>query len=762
MDRSAGRTAPHLPAELRLRILSFLPPNELALSGRLSSKEAAQHFSEPHHGTATLTQPLPGYVAAGQGDDGTGAALRSTRAQGSMSDFVRCFEGAQLAMKQLTLQQKLHLLHTAAASGCEANVEFAWQLLQPHVFPELLQSEHYRGRFRCGWRALNSMPDAGSVAVASGLAHLLPSLAQRCPGLLHAGRTLEAAARHCDLAGLQAAWEAVEPHLQSSVRYDEAEMAARLGYPRTYEGATRMDYPAGVWRRVMAEAAVSPGPDALPKMEWVLSKGRGSSVPVEHAGVCGAAAATGDMSRLQWLRDKGFPWGTAATLAALLQDASLAFIERLEEEGGYLPAAGDAEAWGSPEVAIAAAASARDSTAKLQLLADRGAKLGRVDWARAVEAAAGQGNLEAVQQLVQCWRDGQAVPLPCEALFSALASAHRPTAAWLRQAGCGVYCNFLSRAAVQGDLEGFRWLLELGVTWDPDEGRSIHYWPSHSVSDSRRLVEAVQLLAARSPWREATQNGGLQQLLEYAAAAGHPWSVWRALRELLPAAAGDAGASGAAVRDGSVPGAEGEDGGVSGGAALDGGVSGAACSDAGDGGASGGAAGEGGVPGGAAGDGGASGGAAGNTSASGGAARDAGVCLVAACEAASAGCEATLEALVGMGMLERYGEGLAASWYISAAQNGDRGTLACLVRLGVPMGWGLLVEALKRGTALPGLRWLVEQGAPLDRTGVIDTLGALKGYYTEYVHPCNGWQVRHAVEDWFRAYLGLRPIRRHG
>ncbi len=58
------------------------------------------------------------------------------------------------------------------------------------------------------------MPDVGSAAVASGLARRLPSLAQRCTGLLDPVRTMEAAAIHCDLAGLQAEWEVVGQRLQ--------------------------------------------------------------------------------------------------------------------------------------------------------------------------------------------------------------------------------------------------------------------------------------------------------------------------------------------------------------------------------------------------------------------------------------------------------------------------------------------------------------------------------------------------------------------
>ncbi len=106
----------HVPSALQLHILSLLPPNERALSGRLVSPDAAAALSGPEHCTASPSQPLPPHavpwaVAAGQ-------------------QHVR----------QLPFRHKLQLLCTAAASGSEVNLEVALALLQPSIFPELLQS----------------------------------------------------------------------------------------------------------------------------------------------------------------------------------------------------------------------------------------------------------------------------------------------------------------------------------------------------------------------------------------------------------------------------------------------------------------------------------------------------------------------------------------------------------------------------------------------------------------------------------------------
>lgn len=117
----------------------------------------------------------------------------------------------------------------------------------------------------------------------------------------------------------------------------------------------------------------------------------------------------------------------------------------------------------------------------------------------------------------------------------------------------------------------------------------------------------------------------------------------------------------------------------------------------------------------------------------------------AACDAASSGCEATLEALVGMGVLQEHGAGLARQWYVDAAANGDRGTLECLVRLKVPLGEGVLVGAADRGAPLAALHWLVAQGVPLAEWEKAAIARGLQ----------RGAQPRTARDAWLQGLVGL-------
>ncbi len=87
-------------------------------------------------------------------------------------------------------------------------------------------------------------------------------------------------------------------------------------------------------------------------------------------------------------------------LAAVLRHADLGFIVQMQQEGGYLPPADDA-CWSSVSLASDAAASARDSAAKLSWLAGRGGEVGKVE---TVRAAVRPGNLEALQLAVRHWR----------------------------------------------------------------------------------------------------------------------------------------------------------------------------------------------------------------------------------------------------------------------------------------------------------------------------------------------------------------------
>ncbi len=168
-----------LPIDIILDILQLLPPQELACNGRLACKAAARRFSQPAECTVRLSIPMNPHVA-------------------------QCWrEGAQAGLAQLPFTRKMALLPTAAGSGCVANLEAAWALVEPDLAPELLPPDEPR-RYAYMWRWYRSRGggDAASAAAAAGHLHLLPWILEH--GLpLDPKCVLAAAAPHGDLAALQ-------------------------------------------------------------------------------------------------------------------------------------------------------------------------------------------------------------------------------------------------------------------------------------------------------------------------------------------------------------------------------------------------------------------------------------------------------------------------------------------------------------------------------------------------------------------------------
>ncbi len=528
----------------------------------------------------------------------------------------------------------------------------------------------------------------GAAAAASGLVRLLPSLEQRCPGLLDPGSTLEAAASHYDLSGLQAAWEAVGPRLHSSLQPRDMKGADDRYWGRIWDD--RMD---AAWEKIMAAAAGSSTPDAIAKMEWVVGAGWDAcGLAYDAAGgtteVWAAAAASGDLARLRWLREHGShptPWGNRpSALAGLLVRTDLDLIVRMEEEDGssILPPAGHVS-WSSEGVVEAAAGAAKDSVAKLLWLEQHGVVLGDVG---AIESAALCGDLGALQLLWDRWRRQQhkqgheqdqgppdqdaaaqfddaaaaAMSPKGTALAYAVASGDIPTAAWLLQEGCTWDGDTPFRTAFsRGDLPMVRWLLGAGGC--PRGSLSladvVHHWPYGTTADGYGLVEAVRLLAAAG-WPAQEENG--DHSLQCALRVGQPWPVWYALWELLQADGRELLFDGAAA-------------------------------------------------------------------------------------AGTNGCGAVLADLVGAGVHEGYWGMVGRAWYAKAARSGDRGTLQCLRRLGVPMGEGALAEAVREGAPLPALKWLVEHGAPAGRSELHEALQHLESPF--------GFDVRHPELYGERAWL---------
>ncbi len=133
---------------------------------------------------------------------------------------------------------------------------------------------------------------------------------------------------------------------------------------------------------------------ALAKVEWLLAKARREDVWVRTR-MCAALLPP----RVTWSGCSGcgsggvVPWGTAPVLQAVLRQAYLASIQRMEQEGGYLPP--ECKAVRSSHGAVCSASrSLRDRVAKLRWLAGQGGPL-RGD--QAMLSGAERGKLEALQ-----------------------------------------------------------------------------------------------------------------------------------------------------------------------------------------------------------------------------------------------------------------------------------------------------------------------------------------------------------------------------
>ncbi len=451
----------YLPTELLLHVFRWLPLNEQACSCRTTCKPIAAALSSPHHCTAHLSQPLPPHV-------------------------VPWFEryGPE-ALKQLSFKMRLLLpMCAAAASGSEYNLAAVWGMVQQCIFPELLQSGHYR--------VSHSGLDVGVVLVREGHAHLLPWLLHSgCP--FDARATLLAAAQHCDLESFQAAWQLLlrNPHLPMSLTDGQGLLRA---------------------------AAQSPtSTDAISKMQWLMAKH--GHVCCLHAGTAIAAVCAGDLPRLVWLHQHGptLPSAPAGALeqhllsvlaAALAHGSGTDVLDWLVDHAGCsLPAPPPSPASAAPLPPTApdahrhwynlwlAAASGSVSTIEWMLRRGMGPP-----HPYTVVAAACSGCLEAVQRLQveashgrgaddlqQQWR---LLSTQLAALSAAVASGSIAKAEWLLQqllqelgphgrqgvwGYVGAECFLL--AARRGDLRMLRWLLREAGCPGGDARTLVSSWP---------------------------------------------------------------------------------------------------------------------------------------------------------------------------------------------------------------------------------------------------------------------------------------------
>lgn len=678
-----GPVDQRLPTELFLRTLSHLPPNDLTLNGRPTCRSAAHHFSQPHHLTTHISQPLPPHY--------------HTSCEATLSD----------SFKHLPFPRKLSTLEHAAASGSATNLELAWRLLQPSIFPQLLAADEYP-----------VMP-APTAATAGHVAHVLRWLADR--GVpLQPVNTLSCVARNagCSLADLQAAWEllrGVHPDLEMSILVLEAAAASQPICGPSQEEHLGPD-PQGEEVHGGGSSRNSAGSNgssslALDKMAWIVETGGDRlQLRVETAV---AAARSGDLARLEWLRRRVCPFGSHEPLVASLRHAHLCISEWLVREAGCkLPSPDEYSA--CAEVAGAAAGSllgGEDAVVKLQWVHAHGIK----SYGLSSQHAAAAGNLEAVAYL----HEQHGVNLDSSLFLAAAGSGSVPLATWLAARGCATCPQAYEAAARRGDLAMVRWLAARGgCAWD---GKTLKHvigdWPVDAAAVERARRPAWVSATSRGPAlaqsnsssRSSTAGGGNGM------APGPDAELVEAVQLLLKAVCRQAGSS----TNGGADGEEGDEavgnGGDVGGGGVDGGgvdIDGGELMEA--------------------------------------AARRGYLPLVlllhqqqcgcpvgweVVAAAAAGGCEVAVEWAVGQaaggrgmpseaepedeeGDVDLDEDDPRVGAYVMAGQKGDAGTLACLRRLGVPWG-GRVLEALVGGECkLPVVVWAVEQGARADEEAV--------------------------------------------
>ncbi len=446
----------HLPTPLMVHVLSFLPPNDLACSGRAAFKEAWLQLREPHQCTASMRQPLLPHVAA---------------------EWPAWAQPAQQALCQLPFNLKVRLLSTAASSGCETNLAIAWELVRPCLFPGLPESskaylrlfkEHPGGEWA---RSPVAVPNPGTAAARAGQPELIPWLVhQGCPVNLELA--VVEVAEHCSLGQLQEAVAFVQGlHGETAVK-------------RCCELALR------------GAAACRDHEGALSKVEWL----QGVTGTCLGLSVAEAAAAAGNLRLLQWLRGKGCPVEARCVLAEALQHAGLEVARWLAEEAGVtLPRRREddrlKDSWGG----LCKAAAASGDVAKLQWLHAWGGNLHKA----AIRAAAGGGHLGAVRFLHEKW--GHQIWGDPDIFFDSVMSGRLEIVRYLLARGMQHDTDGESYvgAAERADVDMIRWLLEeaecprpYDVEADEDEGADpiIRHWDYGNPASARKCIDVVTLM----------------------------------------------------------------------------------------------------------------------------------------------------------------------------------------------------------------------------------------------------------------------------
>ncbi len=475
---------PSAPSSCRpIAHLLLLPPNERTLTARFICRDTAAALSDAEHQSASLSQPLPPHAAPW------------------------AVEAGQQHVRQLPFRHKLQLLCTAAASGSEVNLEVALALLQPSISPDLLhdlQGSYAKHRI---------FLDPGEKAIKAGHAQLLGWLLQHCPAVLRPERMLRGAARHCDLAGLQDVWEQLQASSFSSCS-EGSDLRPALNQP------------------VMDAAAGSATPDAVAKMEWVLAESGGRCSL--GSSTAAAAARSGDLGRLRWLQERGCPMAEERgwLLRCVLSSADMSAVEWLVDEAGCSllePPEDEEEEWYWGWLVRAAACSG-EGVSRVLWLQQRGVPILQasrflLDTFSTNPVTAGEVRVVRFLQRTYGMGAGPGFPSDRDLTAGAAESGSIPLVAELQRDGLEFTPMAFFLASGRGNLPMIRWLVReaKAPVADVSPCDLIEQWPTRTPSDSRDLLQAVQLLVGEAGCREwdaegvllAALNTGSLELVQY-------------------------------------------------------------------------------------------------------------------------------------------------------------------------------------------------------------------------------------------------------
>ncbi|GFR42628.1 hypothetical protein Agub_g3564 [Astrephomene gubernaculifera] len=303
-----------LPAELVQRILSFLPPNDIACTVRLINKATAAPFHAPEFKVVRLSQPCPEHAFAWQWSK-PGAARAFTYKERRNLITLAIKSGSLPNLKVAVASAGLCRLSPdemgiAASLG---RLDMLQWLLQ-HGFPwgDALPGAASKGHVdMCEWLLDNGCPwDAAAMSSAARNGHLDVAewLTKRraaetgFSGTYHPKDWLCSVAAGCDLPTL--------------IRCDSE-------HDGRWSGLHLM--PPGV----LSAAAGSRTPDWQAKVLWAEERGaRRSEEACESAANCPDA-----LDRLRWLWQRGYPLRSSRAAACAAKQGNIAVLEFLLQEG---------------------------------------------------------------------------------------------------------------------------------------------------------------------------------------------------------------------------------------------------------------------------------------------------------------------------------------------------------------------------------------------------------------------------------------------